>query len=426
MSSKSLGASASAGRRPSLGQWNWALLDQALVSGSNFLVGLLLVRYLGMEQYGRYVLAWMLVQFALSVQSALVVAPMLSLAPTLESERRKAYYDATLVLQAGLLVVLAAGLGVAWLLPAAWLPAWLDGETLPVLGACLLLVLAQDYLRRALFSRHAARRAFVLDMLAYGLQLPLLLWVLQGEASPTRALLVIALAMLLALLPGGYWVRPRWPAADVLGETARRHWRSSRWLLGSALLQWLSANYFLLVAGVLLGPVMVGAIRAAQNLLGLTHILFQGLENVVPGQASARLAQDGPEALVGYIGRTALVLLLVTGAVAGAAALCAEPLLGFVYGEVSATAIAALGWFVPFYMLAALVLPLRAGLRSLERTRAIFFAQLGCALFALALAHPVVARWQLDGVMAGMVFSSLATALGLGLALRRAARCRQG
>ena len=42
-------------------QVNWALVDQAFVSGCNFLTGILLARYLGIEEFGSYVLAWIFV-----------------------------------------------------------------------------------------------------------------------------------------------------------------------------------------------------------------------------------------------------------------------------------------------------------------------------------------------------------------------------
>ena len=38
---------------------NWALADQGVVSGINFLTGIMLARFLGLEEFGRFTLAWM-------------------------------------------------------------------------------------------------------------------------------------------------------------------------------------------------------------------------------------------------------------------------------------------------------------------------------------------------------------------------------
>src|SRR3989339_1774999 len=60
---------------------NWALADQAMVSGVNFLTGILLARYLGLEEYGRFTLAWMAVLLCNSFQQAGIIAPMMSIGP---------------------------------------------------------------------------------------------------------------------------------------------------------------------------------------------------------------------------------------------------------------------------------------------------------------------------------------------------------
>lgn len=405
-------------------QLNWVLLDQALVSGSNFLVGLLLVRYLGLEQYGQYVLLWMGVQFAMSIQNALILSPMLSIAPKMHINDRRAYYSATFAWQLALATGLTGLAVMIALLPSGFRPDWLNAEVmLPLLG-CGLIIQLQDFIRRYLFSSNASRRAFFIDLFAYGAQLPLIALVLSSEPSLAGALTVIFVTMLVSAALGCRWLEVVIPSRSVLRDTLARHWRSSKWLLGDAVLHWVSGNYFLVVAGALLGPAMVGAIRAAQNLLGLTHILFQGLENLIPAEASRRLHRSGPVALTRYIGKTTLILLVVTGTIAMIAATVAQPLLNLAYGNVDPASVTALLWYVPFYILVAIALPLRAGLRSLERTRSLFVAQLLCALFSVFTAHYLITRYGLHGVMGGMLAGLLLTSVILAIALgKNAKRC---
>lgn len=401
---------------------NWALLDQALVSGTNFLVGILLVRYLGFEQYGQFVLVWMIVQFTVSVQSALIVSPMMSIAPITPAAERSAYYAATFVLQAGLAFFVAGAALLSALLSESYRPEWLDvGVIIPLVG-CLVFVQLQDYFRRNLFSRLSSRRAFYLDIIAYGAQLPLIFLVIRTYPSLQNALSIILAAMIVSAVLGFLWmgseVSPRGHSRRVL----IRHWVSSKWLLGAAILQWVSGNYFLIVAGAVLGPALVGAIRAAQNLLGLTHILFQGLENVVPGEASRRYQQSGAHELSSYLRKTGLIMLLVTATVAALAAFFAEPLLRVAYGELNPDSVTAMIWYVPFYALVAITLPLRAGLRSIEKTRPIFVTQFISAVFSLLTANYFVDQYGIHGVMGGMLFSLVITSAvlltSLGGALR--------
>jgi len=405
---------------------NWALLDQALVSGTNFTAGILLVRFLGIAEYGQFVLAWLTVQFCMSLQNALVVAPMFSLAPQMPAAEKRLYYTATFWLQLALaLLTLAVFLLGFVLLPQGLKPDWLTFDMLLPLVACVVLVQVQDYIRRNLCSRGMFDKSFYMDLLAYGAQLPLILLVLTAYPSFEAALMVIVGTMSVSILLGLRLLDLASPFKANVVQVGLRHWRSSKWLLGSAILQYLAGNYFFMVAGALFGPALVGAIRAAQNLVGLSHILFQGFENIVPGQASRRYHEGGTAALVGYLKKSGVFIIGGTALIALTAAVLAEPLLGLLYGSPDPNSITAMFWFVPLYTLIAVALPLRSGLRSLERTHPIFIAYALNTVLSLSSAHYLVSHYQATGVMAGMVAVELIMNIILFTALRRELRAAE-
>ncbi|MEL6926614.1 MAG: hypothetical protein AAFO94_21420, partial [Bacteroidota bacterium] len=63
------------------------LVDQAIVSGGNFVLGILLTRFLGLDHYGVYTLLWMVLLVALSLNHAFISQPLLSLGPQEEDQR---------------------------------------------------------------------------------------------------------------------------------------------------------------------------------------------------------------------------------------------------------------------------------------------------------------------------------------------------
>ena len=71
---------------------NWALMDQGMVSGANFLTTILIARHLGIEEFGRFTLAWLVVLFTTSLQMAVVVSPMMSIGPKQDGEHAPAYF----------------------------------------------------------------------------------------------------------------------------------------------------------------------------------------------------------------------------------------------------------------------------------------------------------------------------------------------
>ena len=139
---------------------NWALADQAMVSGVNFLTGILLARYLGIEEFGRFTLAWMVVLFAASIQHAAINSPMMSIGPKQPEAEAPAYYGAVMVQQAvfGTLVFLLVWGGTS--LSAGFFPEWrIEGLALPLACAAVAYQF-QDFLRRYFFTRGRSAAAF--------------------------------------------------------------------------------------------------------------------------------------------------------------------------------------------------------------------------------------------------------------------------
>jgi len=71
---------------------NFALFDQWIVSGFNFLTAIILARGLGISDFGKYTIIWMTILFFHNIQSTLISAPMLSLAPKQTESEMSDYY----------------------------------------------------------------------------------------------------------------------------------------------------------------------------------------------------------------------------------------------------------------------------------------------------------------------------------------------
>jgi O-antigen/teichoic acid export membrane protein len=385
---------------------NWALADQTLVSGVNFLTGILLARYLGIEEFGRYTLVWMSVLFVNSLQHAMINAPMMSIGPKQQEAETPAYYGAIVVQQTVFSGVVFVSLfaGVHW--SGALFPEWqVEALALP-LALAALAFLFQDFLRRYFFTRSRQSVAFVIDLVRYGGQIVVLFWLFaisKESVDSARVLWVIAIMAALAALTGMFFVERTRINTEVLKETAIRHWHFSKWLTASSLMQWTSGNFFLISAGTLLGPTAVGAIRAAQNLMGITHILFQGLENIVPIQASRYYHENGSKRLKAYLRQVMVNGGLATAAVAFTLSVAPEFWLSLVFGDPFAVYGSLVRWYGALYILMFFGLPLRAGLRAIEHVKPIFWGYVATSIFALAAAYPLIRLFDLTGVMFGVL-----------------------
>jgi O-antigen/teichoic acid export membrane protein len=266
----------------------------------------------------------------------------------------------------------------------------------------------QDFLRRYFFATSQSRRALLDDALSYLAQLPILLFLHQaGVLNSATALWTMAGTSLLGLLPGFFWMERLEFHREWIGAIAQRHWKISRWLSASSLLQWTSSNLFVIAAPVYYGAAAAGVLKASQNLMGVTHVWFQGLENVVPAETARRLRQGGPRQMLGYT-RSILVkwggltlLFAITMAVAP----------GFWLRLMYGPGMVQYGYILQLYALLYLFVflggPLRTGLQALEFTVPIFWSYLAMTAFAVSFAVPMAKWLGLSGSLFGLIGSQI-------------------
>jgi O-antigen/teichoic acid export membrane protein len=153
--------------RQFLGRETWALSDQAVVSATNFLTNVMLMRFMGLREWGVFILAWMSVQFVNSLQTALIVAPMMSVGPKQEEKDRPGYFGAV-VFQEFVLVFFCFILVFAALkVSGGFFPhAELRQLALP-LAVSAFAYQMQDFGRRYFFATRQGRRALADDALSY-------------------------------------------------------------------------------------------------------------------------------------------------------------------------------------------------------------------------------------------------------------------
>jgi O-antigen/teichoic acid export membrane protein len=390
--------------RQFLGREIWALGDQAVVSATNFLTNVMLARFMGLREFGIFALAWMSVLFVNSIQTALIISPMMSIGPKQEEKDRPAYFGAV-VFQEIVLVTFCFVLVFVVLKTSSDLfrHANLQHLALP-LAVSAFAYQMQDFVRRYFFAVRRSRRALADDALSYLTQLPILFFLHRaGRLDSATALWAMAGTSIVGFVVGWFWVERlefRW---DWIKAISIRHWRVSRWLTGSALLVWTSSNLFVIAAPVVYGVAAAGVLKASQNLMGATHVWFQGLDNIVPVESARRLREGGVHSMLAYT-RSIIVkwggLTLLFAAIMAAAP-------GFwlriIYGPQMVQYAYVLRLYALLYLIVFLGGPLRAGLQALEFTVPIFWSYLAMTAFSITLALPMAKRLGLSGTMLGLI-----------------------
>ena len=384
-------------------QVNWALSDQAMVSGANFLTNIILVRYLGLEEYGRYILAWIAIDFVRILHEPLVIAPMVTIGPKRTGADAEKYYSVVSTFQLTLCILLSLLLvGVVALLNI-YIPSWnLDGLA-PIMGFAAITYHFQEFCRRCAFAKHRPHLAFASDAVRYLGQMVIIIAFAHYSTLDARE--VILITAITALAGIGFALPVLFPIkieVEIFKDALVRHWDFGKWFVPSVILARATADIFMAVTGAIIGAAAVGALKAARNIVAVTHILLMGLENVVPIRAAQRYAEAGTEGLVVFLKRFGIASCGAVAVLILMVAIVPEFWLELFYGEQHIDQGYLVQWWGAFYFMTFLARPAVLGLRAMEYTRPIFTQNLIVALIGLSACYPVIKAYGVTGVVVGL------------------------
>lgn len=288
------------------------VIDQILLSGANFLVGLLMIRYTTDVAYGQFVLAQSAVLLVLSAQSAWMTGPLMSTLPRKSPEDKRLALGAmrtsqtrflrwgAIILVAGVVIGYAAGLVAAG-------PALATGATILAAWAAL----QREYLRSALLVYQRPHQMLGSDTVYVLLLVTGILGAaFLARSSGVWAICALAVAAWVAMTVSHRLLGkdPGWLTGD-----AGPIWRDIRplglWSTVGAVIYWLFAQSYNYILAKRLDLTAVANVNAARLVLTPVFVFTFGINNVLMSLAANWLAQQG---LAKTLRRLALVLVAVT------------------------------------------------------------------------------------------------------------------
>ncbi len=276
------------------------VIDQAVLSATNFAVGLLLLRRTDDADYGLFVLATTSLALLVGAQGAAVSGPMSVLAPK-RTEAEK------LVMASSLVRLLL----LFWL-PVAALGALVFGfgERLGLGGAAASVGLAGAVAAVGVLMREAIRVLWMLyslprqllgfDLLFAVVYLGAALVLSAGfrPAAPYVVLGLGAASAMAALLAWRHFARRIGWRADAIGASFRDAWRLGRWALAGSVITWMHSQGFYYVVTALRGVEAVSALAAARLLLMPVNLMITGVAQLLLPMGSRWLHEQGPGRLL--------------------------------------------------------------------------------------------------------------------------------
>jgi O-antigen/teichoic acid export membrane protein len=272
-----------------------ALVDQGTASAANFLLTILCVIWLPLDQFGRYVIVMSISLLVEVGQASLVLDSMPAIVARYGQRNRRRLEMACL----WVVMLYGALTSALILLSILFLSLWAPEFTVPLLclAAANLFQRLYVFLRRLCYIRDRQQAAAVASI-AYGScllggvtalhQLGLLtvpsLVLLWGTANGLAALVICSAGV---LYPG------RTMTAHVMW-LIRQLWRSGRWLVGAALGFWACNWGILPLVAAVAGVEAAGIVRALQNLVTPVVQLNAALNLAILPRVADKVVANGP------------------------------------------------------------------------------------------------------------------------------------
>jgi O-antigen/teichoic acid export membrane protein len=392
---------------PWVGKGSLAVLDQGLFAGSNFLLNVLLARWLAPADYGAFALAYSVFLLLLVLHSALLTGPMLVFGPGKYRERFPEYLGVLLRGHFALMLPSAA------LLVAA---AFLLGRlyTAAVKQAFLGLAIAAPFilllwlLRRAFYARlnpgWAAAGGVMYFMIFLASTLTLRA---AGRLTPATGFLTMAAGSLIACVLLLVLLRPTMATDSyAIRAIAADHWRYGKWVVAAAGPGWVTDNIYFLVLPVWVGLAEAGGLKALLN-LAMPALQTIGALGVLLLPILVRNRDRG-----GLYAMKRTIKLCLALFFSGSACYLAL-LWGFrlqifhvlyagKYASVTSWSLLLVG-LLPFVQ--SLPAVVGAALGALEKPNLAFSSTVGGAAVALVLGVPLASRLGVGGALVGFVAS---------------------
>ncbi len=388
-----------------------ALLDFGLYSGSNFLLGILLARWMSPTQYGAYALVFSIFILVTFLYQALLLEPLSVFSGTTYSKNLRGYLKSNFWLHWGVSAVICVMMAVIAISAKIWWHSPVAALAFAGMTAATPFILIHALGRRSFYLKLSPGPA------AFGSSFYCLLVISGsfliyklGRLSAFTAFLVMGFAALIGGIIMFFQLQAKLEPATApmrLRETWNKHWSYGKWALGTCIVGWIPTYVYIPVVSKFSGLAVAAELRALMNLGGPVLQTYAALSMLFLPFAARVQGSEG------RAGSNALTRKL-TGLFVGDALAywmvlipLRRPIFGLLYAGKYMNASSLLPLFAAETIIWSAALGPAIVLRAMEYPRSLFFANGAASIVALVFGIPATRYYGLHGVIWSMVLSNV-------------------
>jgi len=395
-----------------IGKGAATVADQAVVSATNFVTGVVIGRACSKDELGFYMLGFTIMLFANGIQQALILSPYIVFSDKRPGAGLRRYTGSSLIHQLGLCSLTALVLALASFILSFVKDSQRLDAIIWALAAIMPFILLREFARQVSFARLQVGLALLLDCCVFAVQMGgLLLLAHFGALSSSRAYLLIGGACGVTSL--AWLFRSRHAFAFSLHQVLpdlRQNWRLARWLFASTVARLGSSLMYPWILTAFHGAAATGVLAACRGILFSANPFLIGLQNFLNPKFAHEFHENGSDGLYRVVLRAFFIIAAVMGGFCLAMILFGRNILTIVYGE----KYAGYGMVIAVLALAQLVsavsTPLTSSLMAMERSDVEFKGLLMALAVVLTMGVWLVKFYGPLGVGCGLLAGSVASA----------------
>jgi O-antigen/teichoic acid export membrane protein len=388
-----------------------AIVDYGLISGSNFLLGVLLARWLAPDEYGAYALAFSIFILVAFLYQALLLEPLSVFSGTAYRDNIRGYLKATVWLHWSLSFVVCFLLGATAVVARVWWHSAASAAAFTGLTIATPFILIHALGRRSFYLKLSpAPAAFGSIFYCVLVTVTVFLVYRWGWLTSFTAYLVMGLAALVSGVIMFFQLNAKLEPArgqPRLREAWGKHWEYGKWAFATCVVGWIPNYVYIPLVSSFSGMTAAGELRAVMNFAAPLLQTFAALSMLILPYAARVQSQEGRHA-ASVLSRK-LTLLFVGGGIAYWAVLI--PLRHQVFHFVYAGKYTESSYLVPLFALESMLWSAALGpailLRAMESPRSLFFANGAASVIAIIFGIPATRYFGLRGVVWSIVLANL-------------------
>lgn len=388
----------------------WGLLDQALFSGTNFVVSFLLARWLTETDYGAFSIAFSVFLFFSGFPSALIWEPM-TVYSTRYSELIDLYFGKQIWYQVLLTISFSIFGGVLSLFFSEALR-----QTFLITFFSLPLVLLLWFFRQVAYIKSQPHFAFYMS-LSYSILYFCGLAVLRMTEllSPGFVFFVMAVAS----LGTSFFLGRLLSVKPIFGYVLEKkllleNWSFGKYILLASVASSVSSLAFIPLLGIFVGIAEAGAFRAMQNLILPLQQTIVAMSLLMLPQLSKSMDLHGEKSTRRIINGLFLLSIVVIVVYMAFIWIMGDSIVTWLYHKAYFQSFT---WMLIFlgcaFLFTAGAQILGIGMRAFKRPEVVLWAKGAAAFSMMAFGVLAIYLWKISGLVVAMLLSAIAEFLVL-------------